>query len=196
MNKEEQLQEIEILQAIYPEELFLHSDTSYTIALQLNTEPEVQLLVDVEYPLEYPEVIPTLDVRQNKGNFSAINLARIQQSAYACAKENLGIASVYAIISQVKDFAEELHAKEIKEQERKHLENLRIQEEKEQAKFRGTPVTKETFAEWRKKFRKEMGLDSLAKQKSDRLTGREIFEKGYAQAIDDDISEENEVVIK
>ncbi|KAK6454232.1 RWD domain-containing protein [Scheffersomyces xylosifermentans] len=65
MNAEdEQREELEVLQSIYPDELKVLSDTHFQIRIKLDTPStrEHTLLLDVRYPAEYPEVIPQLDV--------------------------------------------------------------------------------------------------------------------------------------
>ena len=65
MNAEdEQREEVEVLQSIYPDELVVISDSHYKIRIKLDT-PSTRvhtLALDVRYPATYPEVIPDLDV--------------------------------------------------------------------------------------------------------------------------------------
>lgn len=70
--------------------------------------------------------------------------------------ENIGMAMVYSLAMQLKESLTELlvskaAAKELEEQ----AQQLRIQEA-ELAKPKGTPVTKEGFLAWKKKFEVEM----------------------------------------
>lgn len=207
MGKEDQAEEIEILQSIYPEELEVHDETSFSVHLRLETEPPRQLLVDVEYPETYPEeAIPVIcisteqtkkeqETQRHKDEdtnepkftyaFSKADCAELVARAKESAEENLGIPSVFAFVSLIKEQAENLYDSRIRDQEAERLRMLNIEEEKEQAKFRGTPVTQTSFAEWRMKFRANMGLDKPKKRPFGRFTGREIFEKGmYEEDID------------
>ncbi|ODV79728.1 RWD-domain-containing protein [Suhomyces tanzawaensis NRRL Y-17324] len=61
---EEQQQELEVLESIYPDELTKESDAKFSIRIKLDTPSErVHVLVlGVKYPPEYPEVIPELDI--------------------------------------------------------------------------------------------------------------------------------------
>jgi len=72
------------------------------------------------------------------------------------------------------------------------LKKLEIEEAKEQEKFKGTPVTKESFNAWRLKFRAEMGLDKEKERINGRYTGREIFDKGLYKEEDEEEEEEAE----
>ena len=86
---------------------------------------------------------------------------------------------------------------------------MRLEEEKEMAKFKGTPVTGETFMAWRAKFRAEMEelKKKREKDKEDedkakkgnaaqavaaaeaikrRLTGKQLYMSGLVGKEDDD----------
>lgn len=70
-------------------------------------------------------------------------------------------------------------------------EKIRIQEEKENAKFRGTKLTPERFAEWKAKFDRELAeLESeekkaRARELKNRPTGRQLFEQDKSLALSD-----------
>lgn len=71
---EEQKQELEVLESIYPDELHLISDTEFTINLVLDVESKRKhaVKIHVKYPDKYPEVLPDLwiepgDVEGNEG---------------------------------------------------------------------------------------------------------------------------------
>lgn len=61
---EEQAQEIEVLQSIYPDELTLINNTHFIIRIDLDTPSERKhsLNLIVKYPPTYPEVIPQLSI--------------------------------------------------------------------------------------------------------------------------------------
>lgn len=199
---EEQQEEIEILQSIYPDELEVYTPNSYVINLALDTAPPRGITVDVDYPPTYPaEAIPVIklgvfEVSEpedgKKGeiayshDFSPEDLSELTEQAREWAEENIGMPSVFTVVSQLKDAAEELYNKRVADKEASHLQELAIAEEKEQAKFKGTKVTPESFAAWRKKFRHEMGWDKPVQRTA--LTGKEIFVRGIA-GDDDDVGE-------
>ncbi|KAK9474176.1 RWD domain-containing protein [Dipodascopsis tothii] len=229
--KEEQAQEIEVLQSIYPDELELLSDSAFTILLKIDPpaadslifRPETvqqAVVLRVEYSETYPETVPTLEValttlesdddagddddedeKKKKAQqvepplLDSTDVAELQAKAEAEAEENVGLASVFAISSSLKDNAESaLQAKYAAEQAA-YDARAAAQEEIEQAKFRGTAVSRETFLEWRKRFRAEKDAERRAAGEFDddgkrRPTGREIFEKGLAgsKAEDDELA--------
>lgn len=61
---EEQLQEIEVLQSIYPDELELINNTHFSIRINLDVSStrKHSLKLIVKYPETYPEVIPNLQI--------------------------------------------------------------------------------------------------------------------------------------
>ncbi|CAK9442243.1 uncharacterized protein LODBEIA_P59860 [Lodderomyces beijingensis] len=67
---EEQAQEIEILQSIYPDELEILNDsqTHFQISLNLDLPSEKPhwLLLTVQYPPTYPEVVPNLHIEETE----------------------------------------------------------------------------------------------------------------------------------
>lgn len=48
----------------------------------------------------------------------------------------------------------------------------------------GTPVTPESFAEWKKKFEEEMHIERVVVK--DKLTGKELFEKNGKTFLDNE----------
>ncbi|CUS13948.1 unnamed protein product [Tuber aestivum] len=169
MGVEEQLQEIEVLQSIYPDELArATSDTSYTIRLVLEPpnipgydhEPPI-LILHVEYPPTYPDVPPALDLTLDANSPSSSISFPDDKNALLSAlsptiDENLGMEMIFTLTTTLKESAEEMLNTRAQEKENKREEELRKEEEKEMEKFRGTLVTSERFMEWRDKFFAEM----------------------------------------
>lgn len=214
MGKEEQAEELEILESIYPEELEVVDEENLTVHLKLEIEPPKQLRVDIQYTQDYPESsIPLIVIskealdddtgagevadeteRKYDYEFTNADCRKLMDHAKEVGEENLGISSVFTIISAIKEQAEELFNANIQSQEAERVRQLNLEEEKEQAKFKGTPVTKETFAEWRKNFRAEMGWDKPKERPFGRFTGREIFVKGMYKEEDEEAEEEDNMV--
>jgi hypothetical protein len=172
MGVEEQKEEREVLESIFPDEItgmdfqaVLHlqalltisldtSDTAYRIAITLDItshedEPIEQptIYLNVSYPEAYPDVAPNLDVSEDKG--------RLLDSLTATIDESLGMAMVFTLISTLKDAAETLIAERQRQaQNIKDVEAAKVEEE-ENRKFHGTAVTRDSFLKWRAKFREE-----------------------------------------
>jgi hypothetical protein len=223
MGVEEQLQEIEVLQSIYPDELTQISDTSYTIRLALEPlsipgqdhEPPI-LMLHVEYPTTYPDVPPTLDLTLDANSpSSSLSFPDDKNTLLSALSptidENLGMEMIFTLTTTLKESAEEMLNTRAQEKENKREEELRREEEKEMEKFRGTLVTKERFMEWRDKFfaeieenkRREKEKEDEEKSKrggsggsaakEKRMTGRELYEKGLVGNVEDE-TEDGEAV--
>lgn len=201
--KEEQIEEVEILESIYPEELTRVGDSAVAVHLLLEGDADQGVVVEVEFPDAYPEAAVPLvrvspddsDPTAKKGDkysykLTAQDCTTLAGQAAEVAEENLGLPSVFTIVSAIKENAELLYESAVKQMELERLRLLELEEEKEQQKFRGTPVTKESFAAWRQRFRAEMGLDKPKERISGRYTGREIFLKGLYKEDDEDDEEE------
>ncbi|KAH3660415.1 hypothetical protein OGAPHI_007001 [Ogataea philodendri] len=202
---EEQKQEIEILQSIYPDELEIVSETSFRVSLLLdtNTERKHTLILNVRYPETYPEVVPQLrlektsdDVPEESLNVEESveldkdDLLDLEESLNSNALENVGMPSVFTLTSLLKDEAETLFQEKVAAKEKMVEQERQAREYEEQKKFAGTKLTKENFAQWRAKFRAEMGIDTRLAERfklvhQGRLTGKEIFEKGLAEEAED-----------
>ncbi|KAI5950325.1 GIR2 [Candida jiufengensis] len=227
--KEEQDQELEILQSIYPDELEILNDSQthfqVRVNLDLPSERKHALLLIVKYPPTYPEVIPELhievaeneddeddydddeededdDDEETKQTKLALNMAEtiefskddlnlLVSKLNEESDINLGLPSVFTLITFLKDEAENLFTTKLekanKEHEAKRQERYKI----EQLKFQGTKVTEENFEEWRLKFRKEMKFEEMDSKKfnemhNGKMSGKEIFEKGLAGNIEGD----------
>lgn len=219
--QEEQQLELEVLESIYPDELTKYSPTHFSIKLSLDTpsDRKHRLLLDVKYPADYPEVVPELDIiipedeeEEISGDESddetenetklMLNLSEtiefetedIKQLVSKLAEEadlQVGMPSVFALATQLKDEAEQLFQNKLEQSQKKYDEDSLAKEMEEQKKFHGTKVTKDSWNEWRTKFREEMkiaerDLESFNKMHNGKLSGKEIFEKGLA-GDDEDI---------
>lgn len=159
----------------------------------------------MSYPPEYPDVAPDLDLSLAPSSLPPSLLtfpedkAQLLDSIAANIEENIGMAMIFALISTLKENTEQLildrqnAAQDLKDQESKRLEEL------ENAKFHGEAVTRESFLSWREKFRAEME-EKRVKEETEReaemskkrikteekLTGKELWEKGMVGKIEED----------
>jgi len=222
--KEEQQQEIEILQSIYPDELEVISDKEFTITILLDTpsERKHRVILRVKYPETYPEVSPILELKNaeieevedqyeedeedeeeddqpklvlisEQVELDRDDLQKLKNSLIEEAEDQIGIPSVFALASSLKDQAEQIFEAKMNKKQKEYDDELLAKEREEQKKFTGTKVTKESFQQWRLKFREEMGIaDRMQRRKEKlhhgKLSGKEIFEKGLAG--DDETLEE------
>lgn len=243
---EEQAQEIEVLESIYPDELesmfsnLTHrffftskltsppeiSETEFILHIKLETTPTQYIDLHIEYPPEYPEVVPLIEVDvgekwvnpdhdeydeddedededEEEEELSGVAPALLELNQKDClsldkileasAEENIGMASVFTLASTLKEEAEAIVQGKFDAAEQERVKELLRQEAEEQKKFIGTPVTVESFNEWRRKFRDEFKLDEkdhvhtvYDSKGQPKLTGREMFERGISKVDEDE----------
>ncbi|CAD6504641.1 BgTH12-07965 [Blumeria graminis f. sp. triticale] len=214
MGRELQIEEREILDSIFPDEIQDISDTEYRISIHLDiscideehTEPLIVLL-RVEYPPEYPDEPPILDLLRppNASPHRFFNLSEDKITLLDSLKEivadYMGMAMVFTLVSTLKENAEQLIAdRQRKWQQDQEQQRLEIERE-ENKKFYGTPVTPETFASWREEFKKEMEEikrkedeqeDAVEKKKNKgkdivvALTGKQLWARGMVGKIEEE----------
>ncbi|KAK3337314.1 ubiquitin-conjugating enzyme/RWD-like protein [Cercophora scortea] len=219
MGREEQVEEREVLDSIFPDEITDISETEYRIAITLDIpdddeeqdEPPVVLLT-VRYPPDYPDVAPVLELSPppNAPSHRYISIAddkdQLLQGLQETVEENLGMAMVFTLVSALKEAAEQLAVERrdavLKEEE----EQLLAAEREENKKFHGTQVNRESFTKWRESFMKEME-ETKAKEEEDRLadlkkakikepvklTGRQLWERGLVGKYEQEEADEDEV---
>ncbi|KAK8095379.1 RWD domain-containing protein [Apiospora kogelbergensis] len=195
MGREEQVEEREVLDSIFPEEITDISETEYRISVLLDLPPDDEdtdepptVILHVKYPDAYPDEAPQLDLSPEQNE---------------TIQENLGMAMVFTLVTTLKEKAEQLILDRRAEKARAHEEVLLAAEREENKKFHGTPVTRETFIKWREGFMKEME-DEAARQEEERLaelkkargkeekklTGKQLWERGLAGKVDEGDDEE------
>ncbi|KAI1845311.1 hypothetical protein JX266_008621 [Neoarthrinium moseri] len=211
MGREEQVEEREVLDSIFPEEITDISETEYRISILLELPPDEvdkadppTLILHVRYPDEYPDEAPHLDLSppQNAAVHPHFSVAADREVLLAgldeTVQENLGMAMIFTVVTTLKENAEQLIIDRRAVAERQREEVLLAAEREENKKFHGTPVTPETFVQWRDGFVKEMEEESAkleeerladlkkARVKEEkRLTGRQLWESGMVGKVDE-----------
>ncbi|KAL2199716.1 ubiquitin-conjugating enzyme/RWD-like protein [Corynascus similis CBS 632.67] len=213
MGREEQIEEREVLDSIFPDEITDISETEYRITIKLDIPDDEEeapvMLLTVRYPEEYPDKAPLLELAapQNSTPHQYLNVAedkdQLLQGLESTIEENLGMAMVFTLVSAVKEAAEQLVEDRKQAAARAHEEAILAAEREENKKFHGTPVNRETFLKWREQFLKEMEEARLkeeeeraAEQKKAKikepvkLTGKQLWERGLATAGQEDGDED------
>lgn len=164
------------------------------------------MLLRVEYPEDYPDTAPRLDLipppNAPKHKFFDVQEDKtiLLEALEPTIEENLGMAMIFTVVSTLKDAAELLIAERQKAAQAILDFAKAKQEEEENRKFHGTAVNRETFLEWRKRFSEEMAEaekrrkeEQEAEDKKKRggkeeikLTGRQLWERGLAGKMEDD----------
>lgn len=208
MGREEQKEEREVLDSIFPDEIQDLSDTAYRVTVNLDVTkadedetPDPILILNVSYPEAYPDVAPELDITQppNAPKHPHLSLqedkARLLEALQPTIEESIGMAMVFTLVSTLKDSAELLISERQQAiQAQKDFEAAKAEEE-ENKKFEGQRVTRETFLAWREKFQQEMEEEAARRQaeqeaedkkkrggkaEEKKLTGKQLWEQGIA----------------
>ncbi|KAG8165313.1 hypothetical protein KVR01_005588 [Diaporthe batatas] len=205
MGREEQIEEREVLDSIFPDEITDISETQYRITITLdipddeeNEQPVIALTV--RYPEDYPDTAPYLDLSNEDGEnkHPLFNIAESKEellkSLEPVIEENLGMAMVFTLVTSLKEEAEQIAIRAREAAVKAHEEAVLEAERKENEKFQGTAVTRESFLSWREGFLKEME-EKRQKEEEERLaemkkakikeptkmTGRQLWESGLAK---------------
>ncbi|KAL8717909.1 MAG: hypothetical protein Q9225_004902 [Loekoesia sp. 1 TL-2023] len=226
MGREEQIEEREVLDSIFPDEITDIDEKSYRIAIKPeipredgdeDSEPRTSTLYDgkafnqrgnpdyslasllltITYPPSYPDEPPLLDLslppNATKPPHLDISTDRthLLSSLSPTISENLGIAMVFALVTTLQENIESLIRERIATLQKVKDREAQEAEAKENAKFHGEKVTRESFLRWREKFREEMEareeeervkreaeMKGKGGKKEEKLTGRELWERG------------------
>ncbi|KAJ2497863.1 rwd domain-containing protein [Coemansia sp. RSA 1972] len=203
---EEQANEIEILQSIYPTEFEeLSTDPrqfSITVPVEEDDVRSCTLCLTVMYTATYPDELPEFAISvldeddddapplsDTDATLDSKDIDDLTDQTRTIGEECLGMAMVFSMASNLREIAalrlvaKTIHLKQLREQ------RIQKEVEAEQAKFIGTPVTRENFLEWKVHFECETPAtksDALAgddrasrrvAKPDDRLTGRQLFEQ-------------------
>ena len=165
------------------------------------------ILIQVSYPPSYPDVGPDLDLSNDPDAPRhplldvATDKAELLEALDPMIEESLGMAMVFTLVTTLKDKAETLISERQNQAQQAVEAASRKAEAEENKRFEGTQVNRQSFLEWRTKFRAEMQeREKLAKEEAEaedkkkgvrtrpeekKLTGRQLWEKGLAGKVDD-----------
>ncbi|KAJ6089718.1 hypothetical protein N7467_004934 [Penicillium canescens] len=208
MGREDQIEEREVLDSIFPDEITDISETSYRVSISLDVpeydgdESEMPVIIlEVSYPEAYPDVAPDLNISSphDAPKHPRLDVQedrdQLLQSLEPTIEENIGMAMVFTLVSALKENAETLITERANAVQAEKDKVAAKREEEENRKFHGTPVTVESFLEWSAKFKKEIEDEETrlreekeaddkkkktAVKEEKKLTGRQLWEKGLA----------------
>ncbi|XP_050027656.1 RWD domain-containing protein 1-like [Dermacentor andersoni] len=194
--QEEQKNEIEALESIYPSELeTVETDPYHAFTIDVKADavdqPEDEqssVKLKFTYVPRYPEEGPLIEAVEYE-NIEEEDVEALMTALNEQVQENLGMAMIFTLVSAATEWLNQ-HTERVKFNK---SETLRLQKEKEEeaerVKFEGTRVTVESFLAWKSKFDAEMAeIRNRDKtlNASGKLTGRELFEKD-TNLIDSDL---------
>lgn len=194
--KEEQNNEIEALESIYPEEIEVLKTKPYhvfTITIhsqetdQSEEEDQASCVIQFSYVEKYPEEPPLFEIVDNE-NLEDDQIEEIISLINEQIEENIGMVVVFTIVSAVQEKLTVM-VEDSKRRKQEEIERKKRQlEEEEQKRFEGTKVTVETFLAWKTKFDAEMAelrKQKIQKEKTKGLTGKEMFLRDESMADSD-----------
>jgi hypothetical protein len=222
MGREDQKEERDVLDSIFPEEIQDISETEFRITITLDVideneeEPaQPQIILSVRYPEGYPDEAPGLDVTTppNAPRHPHLDIqedkARLLDAMKPTIEENMGMAMVFALYSTLKDSAELLISERQQAiQAEKDFESQKAEAE-ENRKFEGQKVTRESFLAWREKFRQAQDEEKArrvaeveAEEKKKRggkleekkLSGKQLWQQGLAGNVLDEDEEGEDAI--
>ena len=187
----EQAGELEALQAMYSDEELRIAEDQKGFTITVSSDRDVDgepFSVDLElvYTPRYPDEPPLIAFSATSGMDESTE-RELKEFLVQSAEDSVGTVMGFTLISSLTMRVEELVdevARQEAEEERKREDEEKAREE---ARFRGTPVTKETFLEWRLGFeteesdRRKAAVDPTA----GKLTGKQMFEKDASLAKSD-----------
>ncbi|KAF9792396.1 hypothetical protein BJ322DRAFT_42744 [Thelephora terrestris] len=211
MSSDVLLEEFEVLESIYPTELTKISGTE----IRIKVEPEemqegpdsIKLILNLKYPSGYPDTLPELDAEPLEGEIGEEELVGLLNGLKVLGEENVGMAMTFTLVSHLREQLAELVLSRAEKERHLSAEKERLELEAEEAKTRGTPVTRESFLAWKGKFDQEMvakrakeqgeKLKSLTTKEREehkrfqgRLTGRQLFQRSQDWAQDESLEED------
>ena len=183
--------ELEALQAMYSDEELRIAEDQKGFTITVSSDRDVDgepFSVDLElvYTPRYPDEPPLIAFSATSGMDESTE-RELKEFLVQSAEDSVGTVMGFTLISSLTMRVEELVdevARQEAEEERKREDEEKAREE---ARFRGTPVTKETFLEWRLGFeaeeseRRKAAVDLTA----GKLTGKQMFEKDASLAKSD-----------
>lgn len=170
------------------------------------------IILWVQYQTNYPDEAPRLDLSAppNAPKYQWLDIqedkARLLESLEPTVEENLGMAMIFTLVTSLKDNAETLITERQNAAQAERESAQKKAEEEENAKFHGTPVTRETFLAWREKFMAEMEEaererqeEAIAEDKKKKnvkeevkLTGKQLWEGGLAGKGEEEVEDEGD----
>ncbi|XP_069028076.1 RWD domain-containing protein 1 [Embiotoca jacksoni] len=186
---EEQRNELEALEAIYPDSFTVLSEdpTSFTINVTSDAGEHgetVEATLKFTYVGNYPDEPPLWEIHSQE-NLEDRDMEDILSFLQQQAEENLGMVMIFTLVTAVQEKLNEIvdAMKNRREEEKRRKD--REAEEAEKVAFQGTVVTIENFLAWKANF--EIDMDELRRKRQKeeeqagkhKLTGKQLFETDH-----------------
>ncbi|XP_028985848.1 RWD domain-containing protein 1 [Betta splendens] len=184
---EEQRNELEAIESIYPDSFTVLSDdpTSFTITVTSDAgenNDTVEATLRFTYVEKYPDEAPLWEIHSQE-NLDVSDMEDVLTLLQQQAEENLGTVMIFTLVTAVQEKLNKIVdvIKNRREEEKRRKE--REAEEAEKVAFQGTVVTIENFLAWKAKFEMEIAELRRKRQKEEeqagkpKLTGKQLFER-------------------
>jgi Fe-S-cluster containining protein len=189
-HRAQQQDEIDLLQNIIFDKMkIVESEPNFIIFMEIKSDiedPKMKFHLTVTLNDEYPDKEPTFELLEVNNHLASAKVRDLESKLSSLCQEYINMPMLYQMYECILSFADEEEEKLFKEEkeiQKKIEEEKRIMEEKlkeEEEKLvqqrTYTPVTKELFDEWYKKFIKKKREEKKEKEpNSNKLTGRQFF---------------------
>ncbi|KAL4657463.1 RWD domain-containing protein 1 isoform X2 [Arapaima gigas] len=186
---EEQRNELEAIESIYPDSFKVLSEhpTTFTITVTSDAGEDddmVEITLKFTYVEKYPDEPPLYEIF-SQDNLEDSDVESILTLLQQQAKENLGMVMVFTLVTAVQERLNEIVDQVKSRREEDNRKKEQEAEEAEKVAFQGTVVTIENFLSWKTKFELEMAEIKRKKQKEEeqagkiKLTGKQLFERDH-----------------
>ncbi|KAL4839328.1 hypothetical protein H8958_020724 [Nasalis larvatus] len=196
---EEQRNELEALESIYPDSFTVLSENPPSFTITVTSEAgendenmqsgkipvsAVQTTLKFTYGEKYPDEAPLYEIFSQE-NLEDNDVSDILKLLALQAEENLGMVMIFTLVTAVQEKLNEIvdQIKTRREEEKKQKE--KEAEEAEKQLFHGTPVTIENFLNWKAKFDAELLEIKKKRMKEEeqagknKLSGKQLFETDH-----------------
>nr|ACQ58081.1 RWD domain-containing protein 1 [Anoplopoma fimbria] len=186
---EEQRNELEAIESIYPDSFTVLSDdpASFTITVTSDAGENgeiVEATLKFTYIEKYPDEPPLWEIHSQE-NLEDSDVEDILTLLQQQAEENLGMVMIFTLVTAVQEKLNEIVdlMKNRREEEKRRKEEEA--EEAEKVLFQGTVVTIENFLLWKARFELEVTELRKRRQKEEeqggklKLTGKQLFETDH-----------------
>ncbi|XP_075677358.1 RWD domain-containing protein 1 isoform X1 [Dermatophagoides pteronyssinus] len=191
--EEQQSDELDALQAIYPTEFTLFNDNGNRSTLDENELRKFSIKISSEFnendeddsesdkyfffvfidelellfrlPKNYPDIGPTVEILSSSTNIEDCDELEIMDILNDMIAENIGTVMIFTLVTRTSEWLNQLKQRKIFERKEAQLKRKQEIEELERKKFEGTRVTVETFIAWKLKFDAEMAELAARKNK-------------------------------
>lgn len=186
---EEQRNELEAIESIYPDSFTVLSDdpTSFTITVTSDAGENgetVETTLKFTYVEKYPDEAPLWEI-QSQENLEDQDMEEVLTLLQQQAEENLGMVMIFTLVTAVQEKLNEIVDAIKTRQEEEKRRKEKEAEEAEKKAFQGTVVTIENFLAWKATFEQEMFEIRKKRQKEEeqagknKLTGKQLFERDH-----------------